>query len=67
MTLEISRQILEEYWNINFHNLRPVGAELFHADSQTDKQDTRKLTDAFHNFANSPKNVWRVLFYFILF
>jgi len=34
--------------------IRPVGAELFHADRQT---DMTKLRDAFHNFANAPKNV----------
>jgi len=31
--------------------IRPVGAELFHADGQT---DMRKLLVAFHNFANTP-------------
>ena len=31
----------------------PVGAELFHADRQT---DMTKLIDAFRNFANAPKN-----------
>jgi len=34
--------------------IRPVGAELFHADGQT---DTTKLTVAFRNFANAPKNL----------
>ena len=33
--------------------LRPVGAELFLVDSRT---DTTKLTVAFRNFANAPKN-----------
>jgi hypothetical protein len=33
--------------------IRPVGAELFHADGQT---DVAKLTVAFRNFANAPKN-----------
>ena len=33
-----------------------VGAELFHADGNTDRQtDIRKLTVAFRNFANAPK------------
>jgi hypothetical protein len=31
--------------------IHPVGAELFHADGQT---DTTKLTVAFRNFANAP-------------
>jgi hypothetical protein len=33
--------------------IRPVGAELFHADGQT---DTTQLIVAFRNFANSPKS-----------
>jgi hypothetical protein len=36
----------------NFTKIRPVEAELFHADVQT---DTRKLIVAFRNFANAPK------------
>jgi len=32
--------------------IRPVGAELFHADGQT---DMTKLTIAFRNFAKTPK------------
>jgi len=31
--------------------IRPVGAELFHADGQA---DMTKLTVAFRNFANTP-------------
>jgi hypothetical protein len=35
----------------------PVGAEMLYTDEQTDKQtDMTKLTVAFRNFANSPKN-----------
>jgi len=33
--------------------IHPVGAELFHADGQT---DMTKLMVAFRNFANAPKN-----------
>jgi len=33
--------------------IRPVGAELLHADGRT---DMTKLIAAFHNFANAPKN-----------
>jgi hypothetical protein len=33
--------------------IRPVGAELFHADRRT---DMTKLIVAFRNFANAPKN-----------
>ena len=36
----------------NFMKIRPVGAELFHADRQT---DMTKLIVAFRNFANAPK------------
>jgi hypothetical protein len=34
-------------------NIRPVGAELFHADRQPDKTN---LIVAFQNFVNAPKN-----------
>jgi len=37
--------------------IRPVGAELFHADERI---DITKLTVAFCNFANAPKKVSRV-------
>jgi hypothetical protein len=37
--------------------IHPVGAELFHADGQMDKQtDMTKLKVAFRNFENGPKN-----------
>ena len=37
----------------NFIKIRPVGAELIHADGQT---DMTKLTVAFQKFASAPKN-----------
>jgi hypothetical protein len=38
--------------------IRPVGAELFHADGQTDRQtDMTNLIVALHNFANAPKHL----------
>jgi len=37
----------------NFTKIRPVGAELFHEDAQT---DMTKLAVAFRNYANQPKN-----------
>ena len=37
----------------NFMKIRRVGAELFHSDGRT---DMTKLTVAFRNFANAPKN-----------
>ena len=36
-----------------YMRIRPVGAELFHADGQT---DMKKLMVAFRNFANAPKH-----------
>ena len=38
--------------------IRPVGAELFHADGWTDggQTDMTKLIVAFRNLANAPKN-----------
>jgi hypothetical protein len=36
--------------------IRPVGAELFHADGQTNRQtDKTKLIVSFRNFAKAPK------------
>jgi len=41
----------------NFIKIHPLGAELFHANRQTDRQtDMAKLTVEFRNFANTPKN-----------
>jgi hypothetical protein len=37
----------------NFIKIHPVGAELFHADGQ---KNMTKLTVAFRNFVNMPKN-----------
>jgi uncharacterized protein YjbI with pentapeptide repeats len=36
----------------NFMKIRPVGAELFHADGRTDRHD--KANSLFRNFANAP-------------
>jgi hypothetical protein len=46
--------------------IRPVGAELFHADGQTHRQTDRqteltKLIVTFHNFAKAPRNEHIVL------
>jgi hypothetical protein len=38
MKLEFSRQIFEKYVS-NFMKIRPVGAEMFHADGRTDRHD----------------------------
>jgi hypothetical protein len=37
---------------LTFVKIRPLGAELFHADGRT---DMTKLIAAFHNLANAPK------------
>ena len=39
----------------NFMKIRPVGAELFHADRRTDR-DMTKLIPIFRNFPNAPKS-----------
>jgi len=38
--------------------IRPLGAELCHADGQTDRMT--KLIVAFRNFANAPKNEYHI-------
>jgi len=46
----------------------PVGAKLFHADGQTDRQtDMTKLIVLFHNFANLPKMNIACTFPFTIF
>jgi len=42
MKLEFSRQIFEKYSNFNFMKIRPVGAELFHADWRIDRCTDRQ-------------------------
>jgi hypothetical protein len=51
--LNFSWQIIETY-KLDFIKIRPVGAELFHADRRT---DMKKVVVAFRNSANAPKNV----------
>jgi hypothetical protein len=48
--LEFSLHIFKKSPNIKFHEIRPMGAELFYADEQN-----KRLIAAFHNFANAPK------------
>jgi len=45
----------------NFTKIRPIGAELFHANGQT------KLIVAFHNFANMSKNQYMVVLTVIVY
>jgi hypothetical protein len=53
MKLEFSRQIFKKSQTSNFIKIRPVGAELFHADRRA---DMTKLIVAFRNLAKAPKN-----------
>jgi hypothetical protein len=57
MKFEFSRQISEKYSTSNFMKIRPVGAELFHADGRTDGQTDRydDASNRFRNFANVPE------------
>ena len=52
--------------SFKFHENRPVGAELFGADRETEGQtDLSNLIVAFRNFANAPKmdckHIWQFL------
>ena len=58
MKLEVFGQIFEKYSNTNLMKIRPVGAELFHADRRTDKHtDTINLIVDFRNFANASERI----------
>jgi len=45
---------------INLMKMRPAGAELFHADEQTDRQDMTNLIVVLCNSTNTPKNEFSV-------
>jgi len=53
MEHEISRVFLKNCQISNFTKIRPVEAQMFHADRWT---DMTQLLVAFHNFVNMPKN-----------
>jgi len=58
MKSESSRHIFEKFSNIKFHEMHPVGAEMFYTDRRTDgRTDMTKLTVAFRIFANASKNL----------
>jgi hypothetical protein len=44
MKLKFSRQIFEKYPNITIMKIRPVGADLFHADRQPDGHDRSNIS-----------------------
>ena len=47
----------------NIMKIRPMGAELFHADRRTDGQtDMTQLIVTFRNFANAPKIILLLLY-----
>ena len=56
MKLGLSRRFSKDTEISDFTKISPVGAELFLADRQTDRQtDMTKLTITFRNFANAPR------------
>jgi hypothetical protein len=56
MKLVFPPQIPDKIQIPNFIEILPVGAQLFHADRQTDRRtDMKKLTVAFRNLVNAPK------------
>ena len=58
MIFEFSQQSTEIHSNIKFHRHRPVGAELFRADGQT---DITKLIVAFEIFRMRLKQMERII------
>jgi hypothetical protein len=48
---------LRKIFYVEFHETRPVAAELFYADRRTHgRTDMAQLTIAFRNFGNTPKS-----------
>jgi hypothetical protein len=56
MKLRFSQQILEKYTNSNFMKIRPVGAELFHAEQKDRQRNSTKQIVAFCRFSIAPNN-----------
>ena len=56
MKLEFSRQILEKYANIKFHENSSSWSPAVLFGLTDGRTDMTKLTVAFHNFANAPNN-----------
>jgi len=55
MQLEFSRQIVENTRISDFMKIRPLGAELFPTDGQTDKERHDEANS--RNSANTPKTL----------
>jgi hypothetical protein len=60
MKLEFSRQMSKIPQILNFMKIRSVGAELLHAEGQT---DTTKLIVAVRHFVIAPNNAWNNEYY----
>jgi len=59
MKPEFSRHIFEKFSSVKFHENTPIWSRV-HAKGQTDRRaDMTKLTVAFLNFANAPKNSFK--------
>jgi len=53
MKLELSRQIFEKKnSDMKFHEIHPVGAELFHADGQTYDEANSRFSQIFRTSLN---------------
>jgi hypothetical protein len=62
MKLEFAQQIFKKAQISSLTKIRSVGAQLFHAGGQTDRQiNMTKLTVASCSFANMSKNSWKYL------
>jgi hypothetical protein len=66
LKLEFSRQIFKYTQISNFMKIRPVGAELFHADGRTNRgtegqTDLTNLMVSFRNFSYAPENANKLL------
>ena len=60
MNLKFLDMFLKNTQTPTFIKVCPVGAELFHAERQTDRQtDMTKLLVAFRNFASAPNKTVR--------
>ena len=53
---EFPRQIFEKVVNIKFHQNLSIGSRVLPCGQTNEQTDVTKLTVAFRNFANAPKN-----------